>query len=58
MAKTYVALEVKNLASGETVKTIKLEPTHSEQKMERVLLGLLRNLDRERFYVKEIPAEE
>lgn len=46
-------IEVVEIASGKVVHTIKLGQT-SERYVERVLAGLLRNLDTERFFAREI----
>lgn len=51
---------VRKVENGEVVRIIKVEEDRSERYYERVLSGLLRNMDRERFYVEasRVPSSE
>lgn len=45
------ALEVVNIATGEVVKSIPV--SGSERHVEKVTMGLLRNMDTDRFFVRD-----
>ena len=48
-----VALEVRSLETGELVHRVALEKGSSDRRVERVLGGLLRNMDTTKYYVLE-----
>jgi len=50
--KKTKALEVVEIKTGKTVRTIPVSGT--ERMIERTLMGLLRNMDTERFFVREV----
>lgn len=50
-------IEVVEIATGEVVKTVKLSSS-SARTAERVLRGMLVNMDRERFFAREVDVED
>lgn len=51
--KKTIALEVVELATGEVIHTVPLTGDKSERFIEKVMMGMLRNMDTERFAVRE-----
>lgn len=52
-AKNVVALEVVEIETGRVVHTVPLRQPADERHIDRVIGGMLINMDTERFFVRE-----
>lgn len=56
--KANTEIYVKRMGTDEVVHTIKVQLPRSERSIERIVMGILRNTDLDKFYVDSDQAEK